>query len=158
MLLRPVRGYLHSRMIFRFACSLSLIRVWGCLHSCTSSASVLVLGDRGVRCVEAWVPALAPAFARALLGVSVSRFTGQWVLFLAHGTSISAFYTMQGNESPAAAQSSTPSEDVSSGHRQAGVSTRRRLAQRTSTVLSPCLLYTSPSPRDRQKSRMPSSA
>ena len=25
-------------------------------------------------------------------------------------------------------------------------------------VLSPCLLYTSPSPRDRQKSRMPSSA
>ena len=26
------------------------------------------------------------------------------------------------------------------------------------TVDSPCLLYTSPSPRDRQKSRMPSSA
>ena len=25
-------------------------------------------------------------------------------------------------------------------------------------VLTPCLLYTSPSPRDRQKSRMPSSA
>ena len=25
-------------------------------------------------------------------------------------------------------------------------------------VLKPCLLYTSPSPRDRQKSRMPSSA
>ena len=25
-------------------------------------------------------------------------------------------------------------------------------------VVSPCLLYTSPSPRDRQKSRMPSSA
>ena len=27
-----------------------------------------------------------------------------------------------------------------------------------SNDLSPCLLYTSPSPRDRQKSRMPSSA
>src|SRR5665213_1293356 len=27
----------------------------------------------------------------------------------------------------------------------------------SSTGLSPCLLYTSPSPRDRQKSRMPSS-
>ena len=26
------------------------------------------------------------------------------------------------------------------------------------SLLSPCLLYTSPSPRDRQKSRMPSSA
>ena len=26
------------------------------------------------------------------------------------------------------------------------------------TLLIPCLLYTSPSPRDRQKSRMPSSA
>ena len=26
------------------------------------------------------------------------------------------------------------------------------------TLLLPCLLYTSPSPRDRQKSRMPSSA
>ena len=26
------------------------------------------------------------------------------------------------------------------------------------TVINPCLLYTSPSPRDRQKSRMPSSA
>ena len=25
-------------------------------------------------------------------------------------------------------------------------------------IISPCLLYTSPSPRDRQKSRMPSSA
>ena len=30
--------------------------------------------------------------------------------------------------------------------------------QITSVQLSPCLLYTSPSPRDRQKSRMPSSA
>ena len=28
----------------------------------------------------------------------------------------------------------------------------------TSTLLMTCLLYTSPSPRDRQKSRMPSSA
>ena len=28
----------------------------------------------------------------------------------------------------------------------------------TNEVLSSCLLYTSPSPRDRQKSRMPSSA
>ena len=28
----------------------------------------------------------------------------------------------------------------------------------TSSIFSPCLLYTSPSPRDRQKSRMPSSA
>ena len=28
----------------------------------------------------------------------------------------------------------------------------------TLTILSACLLYTSPSPRDRQKSRMPSSA
>ena len=29
---------------------------------------------------------------------------------------------------------------------------------RLSTMVSGCLLYTSPSPRDRQKSRMPSSA
>ena len=68
LLLRLVWGYLHSRIVFRFACSLSLIRVWGCLHSCISSVSVLVLGDRGVRCVVAWAPALAPASARAPLG------------------------------------------------------------------------------------------
>ena len=30
--------------------------------------------------------------------------------------------------------------------------------ERTFALYSPCLLYTSPSPRDRQKSRMPSSA
>src|SRR5678810_975181 len=29
---------------------------------------------------------------------------------------------------------------------------------RAASCISPCLLYTSPSPRDRQKSRMPSSA
>ena len=28
----------------------------------------------------------------------------------------------------------------------------------TEALITPCLLYTSPSPRDRQKSRMPSSA
>ena len=32
------------------------------------------------------------------------------------------------------------------------------LAERARTLLGSCLLYTSPSPRDRQKSRMPSSA
>ena len=32
------------------------------------------------------------------------------------------------------------------------------LADWAAQVLQPCLLYTSPSPRDRQKSRMPSSA
>ena len=31
-------------------------------------------------------------------------------------------------------------------------------AEKLTTQLTPCLLYTSPSPRDRQKSRMPSSA
>ena len=34
----------------------------------------------------------------------------------------------------------------------------RRLSTHLSDVFKPCLLYTSPSPRDRQKSRMPSSA
>ena len=33
-----------------------------------------------------------------------------------------------------------------------------KLARSALEVLLPCLLYTSPSPRDRQKSRMPSSA
>ena len=55
-------------MIFRFACNLSLIRVWGCLHSCTSSVSVLVLRGCGVRCAEAWARVLAPASARVPLG------------------------------------------------------------------------------------------
>ena len=32
------------------------------------------------------------------------------------------------------------------------------LAETSKALLNPCLLYTSPSPRDRQKSRMPSSA
>ena len=32
------------------------------------------------------------------------------------------------------------------------------LADRSNAVVDVCLLYTSPSPRDRQKSRMPSSA
>ena len=32
------------------------------------------------------------------------------------------------------------------------------LAKRKKYTVRPCLLYTSPSPRDRQKSRMPSSA
>ena len=31
-------------------------------------------------------------------------------------------------------------------------------AQKNVSINEPCLLYTSPSPRDRQKSRMPSSA
>ena len=36
---------------------------------------------------------------------------------------------------------------------------KEKAAQQVKTVLlQPCLLYTSPSPRDRQKSRMPSSA
>ena len=35
---------------------------------------------------------VAPAFVRALPGVSASYFTGHWVLFLAYGTSFSAFY------------------------------------------------------------------
>ena len=35
---------------------------------------------------------------------------------------------------------------------------RERSLQQTVARLTPCLLYTSPSPRDRQKSPMPSSA
>ena len=50
--------------------------------------------------------------------------------------------------------------------RRARTNVRRKIKEytkceqsRTSvTLLDPCLLYTSPSPRDRQKSRMPSSA
>ena len=34
----------------------------------------------------------------------------------------------------------------------------RKLQQTVTVEDTPCLLYTSPSPRDRQKSRMPSSA
>ena len=34
----------------------------------------------------------------------------------------------------------------------------RDLVLKSSELVTPCLLYTSPSPRDRQKSRMPSSA
>ena len=34
----------------------------------------------------------------------------------------------------------------------------KQLDQKIEVELMPCLLYTSPSPRDRQKSRMPSSA
>ena len=34
----------------------------------------------------------------------------------------------------------------------------RRVRQLVAKAFTPCLLYTSPSPRDRQKSRMPSSA
>ena len=32
------------------------------------------------------------------------------------------------------------------------------LVEKATAEIDPCLLYTSPSPRDRQKSRMPSSA
>ena len=35
---------------------------------------------------------------------------------------------------------------------------REAIARQIDKIYSPCLLYTSPSPRDRQKSRMPSSA
>ena len=35
---------------------------------------------------------------------------------------------------------------------------REHFSQATAVVFMTCLLYTSPSPRDRQKSRMPSSA
>ena len=35
---------------------------------------------------------------------------------------------------------------------------RSRVGRRDSHISNACLLYTSPSPRDRQKSRMPSSA
>src|SRR5665213_3769665 len=35
---------------------------------------------------------------------------------------------------------------------------RRHGGHEASFMIEPCLLYTSPSPRDRQKSRMPSSA
>ena len=35
---------------------------------------------------------------------------------------------------------------------------KRSAHPRLTTTIDPCLLYTSPSPRDRQKSRMPSSA
>ena len=35
---------------------------------------------------------------------------------------------------------------------------RKDRLRKTMEDLDPCLLYTSPSPRDRQKSRMPSSA
>ena len=55
----------------------------------------------------------------------------------------------------------TQSEETSwGGNYQDVIETRRRLEEEGSPLLLPqtCLLYTSPSPRDRQKSRMPSSA
>ena len=39
-----------------------------------------------------------------------------------------------------------------------GVNIAKRHQKATSVTMQGCLLYTSPSPRDRQKSRMPSSA
>ena len=51
---------------------------------------------------------------------------------------------------------------VTGSARGIGLSIADRLARNGSTVVysdvDDCLLYTSPSPRDRQKSRMPSSA
>ena len=44
------------------------------------------------------------------------------------------------------------------GHRAALTSAGRYLLREGRALLEACLLYTSPSPRDRQKSRMPSSA
>ena len=48
------------------------------------------------------------------------------------------------------------------GHRPIGARARRtpavQLAERKSASFTVCLLYTSPSPRDRTRSRMPSSA
>ena len=41
---------------------------------------------------------------------------------------------------------------------QGNLSVDAELLAFVNDVLLPCLLYTSPSPRDRQKSRMPSSA
>ena len=46
----------------------------------------------------------------------------------------------------------------SKGHLEIGGCDTVTLAKKFSTPLYVCLLYTSPSPRDRQKSRMPSSA
>ena len=53
--------------------------------------------------------------------------------------------------------------EVPGGHREAGENileaAKRELQEETGAVkYEICLLYTSPSPRDRQKSRMPSSA
>ena len=49
-----------------------------------------------------------------------------------------------------------PRQTVSVGWR--GADWREKVWQGTVKVVESCLLYTSPSPRDRQKSRMPSSA
>ena len=38
------------------------------------------------------------------------------------------------------------------------ISNNHRISKHSFVVVNSCLLYTSPSPRDRQKSRMPSSA
>ena len=49
--------------------------------------------------------------------------------------------------------------EVSAEHeRRLGARVERRPEARASGAETGCLLYTSPSPRDRQKSRMPSSA
>ena len=44
------------------------------------------------------------------------------------------------------------------GSEEYSVETLRAVAESRPEEIEPCLLYTSPSPRDRQKSRMPSSA
>ena len=44
------------------------------------------------------------------------------------------------------------------GYEYSGKNSKRLRRNKIDGVLGGCLLYTSPSPRDRQKSRMPSSA
>ena len=48
--------------------------------------------------------------------------------------------------------------DVDEGGTPAAIAVLRKLGVREAALVETCLLYTSPSPRDRQKSRMPSSA
>ena len=69
------------------------------------------------------------------------------------------------NLSKLATRAKKDANNVASDHLQTAVNNIRDTAQKTRTIngkqtnlLSGCLLYTSPSPRDRQKSRMPSSA
>ena len=59
---------------------------------------------------------------------------------------------------PAVNLGERPEQRVPMTRLRARVAERLLQSQATNAILTTCLLYTSPSPRDRQKSRMPSSA
>ena len=66
-------------------------------------------------------------------------------------------------KSQMASQNSLPTKGLAfislkDRHKNEGVDLAKQLIKLGFTLCGTCLLYTSPSPRDRQKSRMPSSA